>query len=58
MRALAEILREQAEIVRKAHGEDSDWWKGVVAGLQRAAGLAEAHEAYESGRRGREGWGK
>lgn len=45
-RPIGEVLVEFADRIEAIHGEDSDWWKGYIAGMRRAASLVEAHEAF------------
>lgn len=46
MKAINETLMQLADKIDAVRGEDSDWWKGYVAGIRRSAQLAEAHEAF------------
>lgn len=46
MKPLHEMLELFAKIVDSTHGNDSDWWKGYVKGLKRAASLVEVYEAF------------
>lgn len=46
MKAIDETLMHLADKLDAMHGEDSDWWKGYVAGIRRSAQLVEVHEAF------------
>ncbi len=47
MKTVEVTLAELADKVHGLHGEDSDWWKGYVSGIRRAAQIVEAHRAFE-----------
>lgn len=49
MKPASESLTYLADVLDQSHGSDSDWWKGYVAGLKRAASMVEVHEAFAYG---------
>lgn len=44
-----EVLRYLAEKMEEIHGADSDWWRGYISGLRRAASMVEVNEAFRGG---------
>lgn len=51
-KSVSETLVNLADQIHAARGADSDWWRGYVAGIRRAASLIEAYEAFEETRGG------
>lgn len=50
VKELSESLFFLAEKIDSLHSRDGDWWKGYVAGIKRAASMAEVWEAFDESR--------